>query len=100
MCLAPYAAFVDDELRYLCESVRVRILSSLTSLKLIKNSAQDSHRRGGVLLVGDPCVEDITNKQGETILSPLPYAREEVMTIGEMLGVVSLTGNKQLKRRF
>jgi len=96
LCLAPYAAFLDDEFRYLSESVRVRILPSLTSLKLIGNSAQNYHRRG-VLLVGDPCVEEITNDQGETFLSPLPYARKEVMTIGEMLGVVPLTRNKVTK---
>ena len=97
LCLAPYAAFLDDEFRYLSESIRVRILPSLTCLKLIGNSAQNHHRRGGVLLVGDPCVEEITNDQGQTFLSPLPYAREEVMAIGEILGVVPLTGNKATK---
>ena len=98
LCLAPYAAFLDDKFRYLSESVRIRILPSLTSLKLIRNSAQDYHRSSGVFLVGDPCVEEITNKHGEAGLLPLPYAREEVKTIGEVLSTIPLTGNKATKQ--
>ena len=97
LCLAPYAAFLDDKFKYLSESIKIRILPSLTTLKLIGNFPQDYHKSSGVLLVGDPCVKDITNEQGEVILSPLPYAREEVNAIGGMLGVVPLTGNKATK---
>ena len=97
LCLAPYAAFLDDKFKYVSESVRIRILPSLTTLKLIGKFRQDYHRSSGVLLVGDPCVKEITNEQGEVMLSPLPYARKEVNSIGEMLGVVPLTGNKATK---
>ena len=97
LCLAPYAAFLDDKFKYLIESIKIRILPSLTTLKLIGNFRQDYHKSSGVLLVGDPCVNEITNEQGEVILSPLPYAREEVNAIGEMLGVLPLTGNKATK---
>ena len=97
LCLAPYAAFLDDKFKYLSESIKMRILPSLTTLKLIRNFPQDYHKSSGVLLVGDPCVKEITNEQGEVILSPLPYAREEVNAIGQMLGVVPLTGNKATK---
>ena len=97
LCLAPYAAFLDEKFKYLSESIKIRILPSLTTLKLIANFPQDYHRSSGVLLVGDPCVKEITNAQGEVIFSPLPYAREEVHAIGEMLGVVPLTGNKATK---
>ena len=98
LCLAPYAAFLDEKLKYLSESIRIRILPSLTTQKLIANFPQDYHRSSGVLLVGDPCVREITNEQGEVIfLPPLPYAREEVNAIGKMLGVVPLTGNKATK---
>ena len=98
LCLAPYAAFLDEKLKYLSESIKIRIVPSLTTLKLITNFPQDYHRNSGVLLVGDPCVREITNEQGEVIfLSPLPYAREEVNAIGEMLGAVPLTGNKATK---
>ena len=93
LCLAPYAAFLNDKFRYLSESFKIRILPSSTTLNLIGNSPQDYHRSSGALLVGDPCVEQITNGEGKSIFSPLSYAREEVNTIGEMLGVVPLTGN-------
>ena len=97
LCLAPYVAFLDDKFRYLGESFKIRILPSLTTLNLIGNSPQDYHRSSGALLVGDPCVEEFRNEQGEAILSPLSYAREEVKTIGEMLDVVPLTGKKATK---
>ena len=97
LCLAPYAAFLDDKCRYLSQSFRIRIVPSLTSLRLISNSAQDFHQSSGALLVGDPCVEEITNKQGERSLQPLPYARQEVTMIGEMLGVAPLTGKEATK---
>ena len=97
LCLALYAAFLNEKLKYLSESIKIRILPSLTTLKLIANFPQDYHRSSGVLLVGDPCVKEITNEQGEVILSPLPYAREEVNVIGEMLGAVPLTRNKATK---
>ena len=97
LCLAPYAAFLDDKFKYLSESIKIRILPSLTTLKLIGNFRQDYHRSSGVLLVGDPCVREITNQQGKPILLPLPCAREEVNAIGEMLGVEPLTGNEATK---
>ena len=97
LCLAPYAAFVDDEFKYLSESVRIRILPSLTSLRLIAKSAKDYHRRSGVLLVGDPCVKEVTNELGESILPRLPYARKEVKMIGNMLGIPPLTGKDATK---
>ena len=84
LCLAPCAAFLDDKFMYLSESIKIRILPSLTTLKLIGNFPQDYHRCSGVLLVGDPCGEEIRNKQGKAISSPL-------------LGVVPLTGNKATK---
>ena len=97
LCLAPYAAFLDHKFRYLSESFKIRILPSLTTLNLIGNSPPDYHRSSGVLLVGDPCVEEFRNEQGEAILTPLSYAREEVNIIGEMLNVGPLTGKKATK---
>ncbi|KAL9954205.1 hypothetical protein ACROYT_G041709, partial [Oculina patagonica] len=97
LCLAPYPAFLDDQFKYLSESVRIRILPSLTSLQLITNSAKDYHRRSGVLLVGDPCVKEVTNELGKSILLPLPYARKEVEMIGNMLGIPPLTGREATK---
>ena len=97
LCLAPYAAFLDDEFKYLSESVRIRILPSLTSLQLIAKAAKDYHRRSGALLVGDPCVKEVTNELGESIIPRLPYARKEVKMIGDMLGIPPLTGEDATK---
>ncbi|XP_078348122.1 uncharacterized protein LOC144633186 [Oculina patagonica] len=103
LCLAPYAAFVDDESRYLSESFKISIFPSLTSLKLIADSAYDFHRTSGTLLVGDPCVEEVVNRRGRPKWLSLPYARKEVELIGEMLDIPPLTGrdatkNEVLKR--
>ena len=97
LCLAPYAAFVDHNSRYLCESFRIRLIPSLTSLKLIANSRSDHHRKSGVLLVGDPCVQEVTNKRGRKCLEQLPCARKEVEMIGRILNVVPLTGREATK---
>ena len=97
LCLAPYAAFLDDKFKYLSESARIRILPSLTTLQLIAKSAKDYHRRSGVLLVGDPCVQEVTNERGDSILPGLPYARKEVKMIGDMLGIPPLTGKDATK---
>ena len=96
--LAPYVAFLDGQFKYLSDSVKIRILPSLTSFQLISNSPKEYHRRSGVLLVGDPCVEEVTNELGESILLPLPYAKKEVTTIGDMLGVSPLTGEEATKQ--
>ena len=91
LCLAPFAAFVDSQSKYLSESVRIRILPSLTSLKLIATSDEDYHKKSGVLLVGDPCLEEVTDLLGIPFFTPLLNARKEVEIIGEMLGIPPLT---------
>lgn len=96
LCLTPYAALVDNDSRYLSESIRIRMLPSLTSLKAIVDSPEDYHKKSGVLLVGDPCLEDIT-KRGRPILPQLQYARKEVMMIGEILNAPTLTGRQATK---
>ena len=97
LCLAPFAAFVDSESKYLSESVRIRTLPSLTSLKLIATSDEDYHKKSGVLLVGDPCLEEVTDLLGIPFFTPLLNARKEVEIIGEMLGIPPLTGKEATK---
>ena len=91
LCLAPFAAFMSPDSKYLCESFSIRVAPSLTSLKMIAQCPVDYHHKSGVLLVGDPCVEDVTN------LEPLPCAREEVNMIGEMVGSTPLVGRQATK---
>ena len=86
---APWAA--------LSETLRIRTVPSLTSLKLITDSPSGHHSKSGALLVGDPCLEKITDKQGNAIYDPLNYARMEVEMIGEILKSQPLTGEDATK---
>ena len=95
--LAPYAALLDSNSKYLRESFRIRLIPSLTSLKMIADCSSEYHSRSGVLLVGDPYVGDITNSEGEKILEQLPFAKKEVEMIGQILNVTPLTGEKATK---
>ena len=64
--MAPFAAFLDPNYQHLCESLRIRLLPSLTSLKLITDSSPDYHSTKGALMVGDPCLKNIQDKARET----------------------------------
>ena len=96
LCLAPYAAFMDSNSKQLCESFRIRMLPSLTTLKLIKDCPAGYHCKSGALLVGDPWVQDVVSPEGGK-LQQLPYAREEVEVIGRILNTVPLTGTEATK---
>ena len=95
--LTPFAAFLDEASRYLSESFRIRIVPSLTSIKLFEYCAESYHSKTGVLLVGDPCLKDATNIFGEPILPQLPHAVNEVKMIGEILNTTPLTGRDATK---
>ena len=95
--LAPYAALKDRHSKFLCELFRIRLIPSLTSLKMIADCPSEYHSRSGALLVGDPCLADITNNKGERILEQLPFARQEVQMIGRILKVTPLTGKMATK---
>ena len=97
LCLAPFAAFLDSESKYLSESMRIRILPSLMCMKLINASPKEYHNKSGALLVGDPCLEDFTTLLGENRYPPLPWAKKEVEMIGAMLGIHPLTGKEATK---
>ena len=62
LCRAPFTAFINSHDRYICESYRVRLLPSLTSLKLISDSPK-FHGKGRVLLVGNPNLAEIVIEQ-------------------------------------
>ena len=86
---APWAA--------LSETLRIRTVPSLTSLKLITDSPSGHHSKSGALLVGDPCLEKVTNKWGNPIYEQLKYAKMEVEMIGEILESQPLTGEDATK---
>ena len=88
-CLAPYSA--------LSETTRIRIVPSLTALQLIPGAPESFHSRSGVLLVGDPCLEEVTNVFGKPVWKQLPFAREEVQMIGKLLKTTPLIGKDATK---
>ena len=91
LCLAPFAAFMSPDSKYLCESFSIRVAPSLTSLKMIVQSPVDYHHKSGVLLVGDPWFPDVTK------LPALPFAKKEVEMIGKMVGCAPLVGRQATK---
>ena len=95
LCLAPYAAFLDSNSKYLSESFRIRVIPSLNILKLIKDCSPDYHKNSGVLLVGDPCLEKA--RDWGLNLEQLPCAKKEVEMIGKILSSAPLTGKKATK---
>ena len=84
LCLAPYSA--------LSESIKIRVVPSLSSLQLIAGAPDDFHRKSGALLVGDPCLDEVPMN-----LSQLPYAKKEVEMIGKLLKTTPLTGKDATK---
>ena len=86
----PFAALKDESGEYLSEKFRIRVIPSLTTLKLIQDSPANYHSQKGVLIVGDPEV-------GLEELTPLPNARKEVEMIGQLLNVRPLVGKQATK---
>ncbi|XP_068713280.1 tetratricopeptide repeat protein 28-like [Montipora foliosa] len=87
--LAPFSAMSD--------SVRIRAIPSLTALKLITMASDDFQSKNEALLVGDPCLSEVTFGNGEPMYGQLPCAKKEVDIIGELLQTVPLTGKNANK---
>ena len=96
LCLAPFAAFMDSDSKNLCESFRIRVIPSLTSLKLITDSSADFHSKSGALIVGDPWIQEVTFEG--TKFPQLPFAREEAQMIGRILHTTPLIGEHATKK--
>ena len=93
--LVPYAALLDQHSRYLSETLTIRLVPTLTSLKLMTECPDEYHSTSGALLVGDPWVEGILFR-GRRIRQ-LPAAKEEVEMIGAILNIKALTGKEATK---
>ena len=94
--LAPFAALLNPSSKYLCESFKVRLIPSLTSLRIIAH-CREFHSSSGALVVGDPDMSEVTNGEGDQILEQLPFARQEAQMIGQILNTAPLTGNLATK---
>ena len=96
--LIPYAALVDQNSRYLSETLRIRLVPSLTTLRLLAECPEGRHSTSGALLVGNPWVETVRIK-GCKPFPQLPGAEEEVKMIGQILNIEPLTGKNATKDR-
>jgi len=95
LCLAPFSAFVDSNSEYLCESFKIRLIPSLTSLKLISDCPTDYHCKTGALIVGYPWVHEVRYRGKK--LKQLPSAREEAQVIGRIVHTDPLIGEEATK---
>ena len=94
----PFAALTDERGRYLSETFRIRIVPSLTTLKLIQDSPTEYHSQTGALIVGDPNVGTVYYKGKEKSVSRLRCAGNEAVRIGQLLGVQPLLGQQATKQ--
>ena len=94
----PFAALSDENGKCLSETFRIRIVPSLTTLKLIQDSPADYHNQTGALVVGDPDVGSVCYKGRKTKFSRLHHARNEAAMIGRLLGVQPLLGQHSTKQ--
>ncbi|PFX22767.1 Tetratricopeptide repeat protein 28 [Stylophora pistillata] len=93
----PFAALADEGGKYLSETCKIRMVSSLTTLKYVQNSPPDYHIQTGALIVGDPEVGAVIYKEKRRIITPLLCARKEAEMIGRLLGVTPLIGKSATK---
>ena len=89
----PFAALKDENGKYLSQTFRIRIVPSLTTLKLIQERPTTQCNDRGVLIVGDPDVSYVRPR-----LSQLSFARKEAKMIAEWLGVQPLLGCQATKQ--
>ena len=94
----PFAALTDESEKCLSERFRIRIVPSLTTLKLIQDSPEDYHSQTGALIVGDPEVGTVRYKKEPKNISRLPCAGKEAAMIGRLLGVQPLLGEQATKQ--
>ena len=94
----PFAALSDESGKLLSETFRIRIVPSLTTLKLIQDSPADYHSQTGALIVGEPEISEVFYKGHVETLCPLPSAKKEAEVIGRLLGAQPLLGQQATKQ--
>ena len=95
----PFPALLNESGKYLSQRFRIRVVPSLSTLKLIQDSPADYHCQTGALVVGDPDVGEViymgcVNRK----FIPLPGARKEAEMIARRLGVWPLLGQDATKK--
>ena len=94
-----FPALLNERGKYLSENFRIRVVPSLSTLKLIQDSPADYHSQTDALVVGDPAVGKKVIYRGseKRDFYPLPGARKEAEMIGRRLGVQPLLGEDATK---
>ena len=86
----PFAALSETEgAEYLSETHRIRIIPSLTTLKIIQDSPENYHSNTGALIIGNPTVDWLLS---------LPGARKEAEMVGRLVGVPPLLEKEATKQ--
>ena len=93
----PFAALTDKSGKYLSETFRIRVVPSLTTLKLINESSAEYHCQTGALIVGNPDVGEVHFKGKLTKISRLQCAENEAKMIARKLGIEPLLGQRATK---
>ena len=94
--LVPFGALQDSESCYLCESFSIRVIPSLTCLKMILDAPTDYHCKRGALVVGDPWVQEVVNSEGRR-LRQLPSTRKEAEMIAAIVKTSPVIGSDATK---
>ena len=95
----PFAALLNESDKYLSERFRIRVVPSLSTLKLIQDSPADYHSQTGALVVGDPDVGVVMYRGSVNRNNvPLSGARKEAERIARRLGVDPLLGQDATKQ--
>ena len=90
--MVPFCALCDHNDKFLSETFRIRLIPSLTALRMIQESPGDYHSVTGAVIVGNPSVPP------QTKLQSLPEASKEALEIAELLGVSATLGDEATKR--
>ena len=94
----PFAALPDENGQYLSDIFKIRIVPSLTTLKLIQDSPAGYHSQTGALIVSNPDVGRVRYKGKIETVSRLPCAEKEAAMIGRLLDVQPLLGEQATKQ--
>ena len=94
----PFAALTDKNGKYLSETFRIRVVPSLTTLKLINEIPAEYHCQTGALIVGNPDVGEVHFKGKLTNISRLECAENEAKMIAKKLGIEPLLGQQATKK--
>ena len=95
----PFAALRDKSAgKYLSEKYRIRIVPSLTTLRIIQECPADYHSLTNALVVGDPTVGKVHYNGRLIDITPLFCARKEAEMVGRLLGVQPLLGSRATKQ--